>query len=94
MKDRLSVVLVYLLLFSLAISLFVPWVVIASLLLAAGLLVLIISYTWLVHVLSYADARFSLPVMPYVLLLGAGALAQLRAPAPARVISGLSNNAA
>jgi hypothetical protein len=36
---------------------------------------LVIGYTWLLHALVYADVRFSLPLIPYVVLFGAAALA-------------------
>jgi hypothetical protein len=39
-----------------------------------GVMVALIGYVILVHALSYADLRFSLPVMPYVCALGAAAL--------------------
>jgi hypothetical protein len=38
-----------------------------------GVMVALIGYVMLVHALSYADLRFSLPVMPYVCALAAGA---------------------
>lgn len=34
----------------------------------------IIAYMMLIHALSYADLRFSLPVMPFVCALGAAAI--------------------
>jgi hypothetical protein len=36
----------------------------------------LIGYVMLIHALSYADLRFSLPVMPFVCVLGAAALAK------------------
>jgi hypothetical protein len=38
------------------------------------LMLVLIGYVMLVHALSYADLRFSLPVMPFVCVLGATAL--------------------
>ena len=40
------------------------------------LMLVLIGYVMLVHALSYADLRFSLPVMPLVCVLGATALAK------------------
>jgi hypothetical protein len=43
-----------------------------------GVMVALIGYVMLVHALSYADLRFSLPVMPYVCALAGNTLAAQR----------------
>ena len=40
------------------------------------LLCLVVGYVCLIHAIAYADVRFSLPVMPLVMLLGAGAVSK------------------
>lgn len=43
------------------------------------LMLAVIGYVMLLHALSYADLRFSLPVMPLVCVLGAAAVGRVRA---------------
>ncbi len=72
-RERLGSVLIqaaYLSLAGVALWRLRPWRMEVVVILA------LMAYVMLVHALSYADLRFSLPVMPYVCALGARALAR------------------